>query len=122
MSKYQILVVEDDPDLSAALIEQIDSGGYETKAVASLAEARNALSEPEASFDLMLLDVGLPDGDGRSLCADLRRDGYTLPVIILSGRTDEDDVVHGLETGADAYMRKPLQPAELMARLQRLLS
>ena len=120
MSKQQILVVEDDPDLAAALVEQIGSGGYTATAVATLNAARVALAGVDA-FDLMLLDVGLPDGDGSSLCADLRRDGYNLPVIILSGRTEEDDVVHGLENGADAYMRKPLHPAELMARLHRLL-
>ncbi len=120
MSKPQILIVEDDTYLSAELAEQVSGGGYTATTVATLAEARNALSPP-ASFDLMLLDVGLPDGDGLTLCADLRRNGENLPVIILSGRTEEDDVVQGLENGADAYMRKPFHAAELMARLKRLL-
>lgn len=120
MSKHQVLIVEDDPDLAAALVEQVGTGGYAATAVSTLDAARDALAG-SSSFDLMLLDIGLPDGDGNSLCADLRRDGYNLPVIILSGRTEEDDVVHSLDNGADAYMRKPLHPAELMARLQHLL-
>lgn len=120
MTMHQILVVEDDSDLSALLAEQIGLGGYQATTVATLAEARDALAHP-AGFDLLLLDVGLPDGDGRTLCADLRRDGQTLPVIILSAHGDEDDVVQGLEDGADAYMRKPFHAAELMARLNHLL-
>ena len=120
MIKHQILIVEDDADLSAELAGQVSDGGYGATTVATLADARTALSAP-AGFDLMLLDVGLPDGDGRTFCADLRRSGQTLPVIILSGRTAEDDVIQGLEDGADAYMRKPFQAAELMARLKRLL-
>ena len=121
MKTHQILVVEDDTDLSAELAEQIGYGGYGATTVATLAAARDALAVMPSTFDLVLLDVGLPDGDGCALCADLRRDGRTLPVIILSGRTDEDDVVRGLEDGADAYMRKPFHTAELMARLRHLL-
>lgn len=121
MNTHQILIVEDDFNLSETLAEQVGSGGYQATAVATLAAARDALADPVRSFDLLLLDVGLPDGDGRTLCADLRRSGQTLPVIILSAHVNEDDVVQGLEDGADAYMRKPFHTAELMARLSRLL-
>ncbi len=121
MRILQILVVEDDLDLSAELAEQIGNGGYGATTVGTLAAARDALAITPGNFDLVLLDVGLPDGDGCTLCADLRRSGQTLPVIILSGLTDEDDVVRGLEDGADAYMRKPFNTAELMARLKHLL-
>ena len=121
MGKHQILIIEDDSDLSAELAEQISDGGYGATAVSTLAAARDAMAVAPPAFDLVVLDIGLPDGDGRTFCADLRRDGSTLPVIILSGRDTEDDVVRGLEEGADAYMRKPLHSAELMARLRRLL-
>jgi len=121
MSTHQILIVEDDFNLSETLAEQVGSGGYEATTVATLAAARDALADPVKDFDLLLLDVGLPDGDGRTLCADLRRNGQTLPVIILSAHVEEDDVVQGLEDGADAYMRKPFHTAELLARLNRLL-
>ena len=121
MKIHQILVVEDDTDLSAELAAQIGHGGYGATTVSTLAAARDALAITPSNFDLVLLDVGLPDGNGCTLCADLRRNGQTLPVIILSGHTDEDDVVRGLEDGADAYMRKPFHSAELMARLKHLL-
>lgn len=121
MNTHQILIVEDDFNLSETLAEQVGNGGYQATTVATLAAARDALADPVRDFDLLLLDVGLPDGDGRTLCADLRRSGQTLPVIILSAHVNEDDVVQGLEDGADAYMRKPFHTAELMARLSRLL-
>lgn len=121
MEPHQILIVEDDADLAMALADQLGHGGYRAVIVPTLAAARNALVDAPGDFDLVLLDVSLPDGDGRTLCADLRRNGDTLPVIILSGLVEEDDVVQGLEDGADAYMRKPFHSAELMARLRRLL-
>lgn len=121
MNTHQILIVEDDFNLSETLAEQVSHCGYQATTVATLAAARDALADPVRGFDLMLLDVVLPDGDGRTLCADLRRSGQTLPVIILSARVEEDDVVQGLEDGADAYMRKPFHTAELKARLSRLL-
>lgn len=121
MEEYQILVVEDDGDLAHALADHIGDGGYRAVTVQTLAAARNALETEPGRFDLLLLDLGLPDGDGRTFCADLRRSGETMPVIILSGHVDEEDVAQALDDGADAYMRKPLHAPELLARLRRLL-
>ena len=121
----QVLLVEDDTDLGAFLVDQVQLGGrWGATAVATLAAARQALQSGPLDappFDAMILDVGLPDGDGRALCAALRAEGLVLPIIILSGRAEEEDVVQGLDSGADAYVRKPFQAAELMARLNALL-
>ena len=121
----QILVVEDDADLGALLVDQLQSSGrWGAASVSTLAAARQALRSGPLDappFDAMILDVGLPDGDGRALCAALRAEGLVLPIIILSGHAEEEDVVQGLDSGADAYVRKPFQAAELMARLNALL-
>lgn len=121
----QVLIVEDDTDLSAFLVDQVQLGGrWSATAVTTLAAARDALRSGPLDappFDAMILDVVLPDGDGRALCAALRAEGLVLPIIILSGRAEEEDVVQGLDSGADAYVRKPFQAAELTARLNALL-
>ena len=121
MEPYQILVVEDDGDLAHVLADHLGGGGYHAITVPTLAAARNALETEPGRFDLLLLDLALPDGDGRAFCADLRRNGETIPVIVLSGHGDEEDVAQALDDGADAFMRKPLHAPELMARLRRLL-
>ncbi len=121
----QVLIVEDDTDLGAVLVDQVLLGGrWGATAVTTLAAARQALRSGPLDappFDAMILDVGLPDGDSHALCAALRAEGLVLPIIILSGRAEEEDVVQGLDSGADAYVRKPFQAAELTARLNALL-
>lgn len=119
---YRILVVDDDTELGATVAEQLEAaGGFSTETVTTLQAAEEALSAPASDVSAVLLDVRLPDGDGRELCARLRQNGFSLPVIVASGLDGEDDVVQGLELGADAYMRKPFAAAELIARLRRLL-
>lgn len=75
-------------------------------------------AETGARFDAIILDVSLPDGDGRDFCADLRRKGKRIPIIILTGSDDETDVVRGLDAGANDYVAKPFRIAELLARLR----
>jgi len=72
----------------------------------------------EARFDAVILDVTLPDGDGRDLCAKLRRGGLKVPIIMLTGSDQESDVVRGLDSGANDYIAKPFRLAELLARLR----
>ena len=120
----RILIVEDDPETSALVAAELDATSrYSAIAVATLAAARHALHSAtfDTDFDAIVLDIILPDGDGRTLCTELRSQGNTLPIILLSGRDAEDDVVQGLEGGADAYMRKPFHAAELFARLTVML-
>ena len=120
----RILVVEDDAEISALVAAELDATSrYAAVPVLTLAAARHALQSAtfETDYDAIVLDITLPDGDGRVLCTELRGQGVTLPIIILSGHDAVDDVVQGLEGGADAYMRKPFHAAELLARLTVLL-
>jgi len=114
-----ILLVEDDAALRATLAEQIAlAGEFHVTEAASAAEAGAALDADGARFDAVLLDIGLPDGDGRELCAKLRRDGKRMPVIMLTGADAEQDVVRGLDAGANDYIAKPFRLGELLARVR----
>jgi DNA-binding response OmpR family regulator len=114
-----ILIVEDDDALRQVLADQIAStGDFQTIEAATLAEASSQLAAPEARFDAIILDISLPDGDGRDFCATIRKQGHTMPVIMLTGATDESDVVSGLNAGANDYIAKPFRANELLARLQ----
>ncbi|MFT8467311.1 MAG: response regulator transcription factor [Acetobacter syzygii] len=114
-----ILVVDDDQVIRRALTEQLQvDGEFLVLEAATLAEAREKLKGPDARCDAILLDVTLPDGDGRDFCAELRKEGLRMPVIMLTGSDDEADIVRGLDAGANDYVAKPFRIAELLARLR----
>ncbi|KXV77645.1 response regulator transcription factor [Acetobacter cerevisiae] len=116
---HPILVVDDDRILRQTLVEQLQlEGEFTVQEAASLAEAREKLKAPDSRFDALLLDVSLPDGDGRDFCAELRKDGLRMPIIMLTGSDDEADIVRGLDAGANDYVAKPFRIAELLARLR----
>ena len=114
-----ILIVEDDENLRLALADNLDDEGYDVTSVASVAAAEEALAG--AGFDLIVLDIMLPDGDGYSLCERLRARGVESRVLMLTARTLEDDLVRGFEAGADDYLTKPYRLRELLARVAALL-
>jgi DNA-binding response OmpR family regulator len=117
-----ILFVDDDDQLRATLAEQLARDGeFIAVGAASLGEAESRLLAPDMRYDAVILDVGMPDGDGRDLCARLRRDGINVPVIILTGADDEADIVRGLDSGANDYIVKPFSFAELLARLRAII-
>jgi DNA-binding response OmpR family regulator len=114
-----ILIVEDDAAIRSTLAEQIAmEGEFIADEAASAAEATAKLAYAKARYDAILLDVRLPDGDGRDLCAGLRRDGKRMPIIMLTGADTEQDVVRGLDSGANDYIAKPFRLPELLARLR----
>ena len=114
-----ILIVEDDAALRATLAEQIRlEGDFTADEAESASEAEAKLGSADARYDAILLDIGLPDGDGRDLCAKLRRDGMRMPVIMLTGHDAEQDVVRGLDAGANDYIAKPFRLHELLARVR----
>jgi DNA-binding response OmpR family regulator len=113
-----ILIVEDDDAFRQILADQIAvTGIFQATEAASLDEASRHFGAPMARFDSILLDIGLPDGDGRDFCAELRKQGHTMPIIMLTGAIMEGDVVSGLNAGANDYIAKPFRMKELMARL-----
>jgi len=114
-----ILIVEDDTALRHILAEQLAEGNsFFPVGVASLSEADARLDSATMRFDTVILDVGLPDGDGRDYCAKLRRQGHKMPIIMLTDTCAETDVVRGLDSGANDYVAKPYRPQELMARIR----
>ncbi len=114
-----ILIVDDDSALREELAAQLRHEGEFTAAEArDVAEAESMVQAQGARFDALILDVGLPDGDGRDLCAGLRRQGHRMPIIMLTGSDDEADVVRGLDSGANDYIAKPFRLNELLARLR----
>lgn len=115
-----LLIVEDDLNLRLALRDNLENqGGYGVEEATTVAEARAHLAR--RTFQLVLLDVMLPDGDGYTLCRTLRQEGVTTPVMMLTARTLEDDVVRGFEAGAQDYLGKPYRLRELLARVGALV-
>jgi DNA-binding response OmpR family regulator len=118
-SRPVVLVVEDEPKVARALRDGLEGEGYEV-AVASTGEDGffRASSEP---YDLLILDRMLPGRDGLEILRSLRRNGMLTPVLVLTARDAVDDRVAGLDGGADDYMVKPFDFAELLARVRALL-
>ena len=117
-----ILIVDDDQTLRQMLVEQLQvEGEFQAVEADSVAAAWEALKAPDARFDAIILDVTLPDGDGRDFCVELRRAGLRMPIVMLTGSDDEADIVRGLDAGANAYVAKPSRIAEMLARLRALL-
>ena len=116
--KTRILLVEDESTISDPLAESLGRDGFEAEVAPTLAAAREALSrEPP---DLVLLDVMLPDGDGRDLAREIRS-GSDVPIVMLTARGEEIDRVLGLELGADDYVVKPFSSRELTARIHAIM-
>ena len=113
-----LLIVDDDDILRRALSDQIAATG----AFASIAEAETGAAALEQTsrqvFDLILLDIGLPDEDGREVCRRLRNAGVRSPIIMLTAADSDDDTITGLNAGANDYVTKPFRMAVLLARIQ----
>jgi DNA-binding response OmpR family regulator len=115
----KILIVEDQRKLGLFLKQAFIERAYTATWVGSCSEAREALCE--TSYDVIVLDLGLPDGDGLTLLREWRSAGFTEPVLILSARDAVEDRIGGLDVGADDYLPKPFSLEELLARLRSLL-
>jgi len=115
----RLLIVEDDPLIARSLDQGLSPLGNTVDIFANLAEARAALAH--ARFDLVILDLGLPDGNGLSLLSEIRGRSDATPVLILTASDGVEDRVHGLDLGADDYLSKPFSLAELQARVRALL-
>jgi DNA-binding response OmpR family regulator len=115
----RVLIVEDEPLLRAELAEVMESEDFVTDAVGRLSEAREQVAAED--YDLILLDLRLPDGDGRQLLDFLHKEEIDVPVIILTARDGVQDRINGLNSGADDYLGKPFSMMELRARIYAIL-
>lgn len=115
----RLLIVEDDPLIARSLVTALGPLGNTVETFPRLADACAALAH--SRFDLVVLDLGLPDGNGLALLAELRERGDATPVLILTARDGIDERVRGLDLGADDYLAKPFSVAELEARVRALL-
>ena len=115
----RLLLVEDEHDIQAFLRRSLDEAGYQVDTASNGAVAERLATENV--YDILVVDLGLPDCDGISLILRLRQIGVKAPVLILSARRSVDDRVRGLEQGGDDYLTKPFALAELLARLRNLL-
>jgi len=119
MQATRILVVDDEPGIADVVSASLRLAGNETDIVASGIEALRAVRTDR--YGLVVLDVMLPDLDGFEVCARLRAEGFDLPVLFLTARTDSGDATEGLQLGGDDYVRKPFAVEELVARVRALL-
>ena len=113
---HRLLLVEDDPQVASSLVRGLREEGFAVVAATRLAEADRQLAQETPA--LVILDLNLPDGDGRTWLRAVRQNGYRMPVVIVTARATLLDRVAGLEEGADDYVTKPFAFAELLARVR----
>lgn len=114
----KILLVEDDTALRGALEELLCREGYDVEKASNARSAREGMN---SGIDLVMLDVGLPDGDGVSLCRQWRSEGIQTPILFLTAKDEELDIVRGLDAGGNDYVTKPFRMQELLSRIRALL-
>jgi DNA-binding response OmpR family regulator len=119
MMKAKLLLLEDDPNLSESVTEYLEDQGFNVVCVYDAASAEDILYEQK--FDLLLLDVNVPGGDGFSLLKNSRKEGNATPAIFITSRNAMRDVEEGFESGGDDYIRKPFALKELLLRIQTIL-
>ncbi len=114
----KVLAIEDDWTVGMVLEHVLETAGHQVEVVRGVVDGRGALSH--GGYDLVLLDLNLPDGNGFELIRAIRQElGRSTPIVVLSGMRQEDTVVEGLRLGADDYVAKPFSPRELLARVDR---
>ena len=118
MTVFRLLVVEDDPELRLVLSRGLGEEGFEVVAVG---DAASAMAQSEEPADGLVIDIGLPDADGRDLCQALRARGVDAPVLFLTARDTVTDRLSGFSAGGDDYVTKPFHFDEVVARLRALL-
>jgi two-component system, OmpR family, catabolic regulation response regulator CreB len=119
--RANVLIVEDEIAIADTLIYALNMQGFSVRYAASLVAARNEIAKQ--CPDLLILDIGLPDGEGFDLCRELRANTATktLPIVMLTARSEEVDRIVGLELGADDYVAKPFSPREVCLRVKAIL-
>lgn len=120
MMKNKILLLEDDISLVDGLVYSLKRNGFEVEIVRTVGEAINCLPKI-GKYDLLILDVTLPDGTGFEVCEKVRKQGNQIPIIFLTASDEEVNVIRGLDCGGDDYITKPFKLGELCSRIRALL-
>lgn len=115
----KLLLLEDDVSLIDGFVYSLEKNGFSLDVARTVEEAENYLSKHE--YDLLLLDVTLPDGTGFEVCEHARRNGSDVPIIFLTAADEETNVIRGLDSGGDDYITKPFKLGELCSRIKALL-
>lgn len=113
--KAKILIVDDDKEIRNLISVYLENEGLQTQKVEDAIEALKLLEEKE--FDLIILDIMMPNMDGIEACMKIREE-RTIPIIMLSAKSEDMDKIQGLTSGADDYLSKPFNPLELIARVK----
>ncbi len=121
MRVMKLVLVEDERKLARSLREGLVWEGYEVDAFPNGELVEEAVESNPDAYDLMILDLGLPQKSGLEVCRDLRKKGHTLPILILTARDSIEDKVGALDAGADDFVTKPFSFEELLARVRALL-
>jgi len=116
---FRILLAEDEPDMAMGLRDNLQFEGYE---VITASDGEEAIDKAKAERpDLIVLDVMMPKRTGLEVCKEVREAGFTVPILMLTAKSQEIDIVRGLEAGADDYVTKPFSVRELLARIKAIL-
>ncbi len=115
----KILIIEDDPQITKILKLNLKLSGFDTDNASTVKDAWSKITDDH--FDLLLMDIGLPDGSGLDLCQKVRESGNDVPIVFLSAFTDAAPVVKGIKNGADDYLRKPFGLEELKVRVNKFV-
>lgn len=117
--KRKILIVEDEQSIATLIEYNLGQAGYETKVATDGKEALQLVTEQH--FDFIVLDLMLPEIDGLQVCTTIRENENDVPILMLTAKSDEENKVLGLQSGADDYLTKPFSPKELIARIEAIL-
>ncbi|ANH67676.1 response regulator transcription factor [Mitsuaria sp. 7] len=118
MDSERVLLVEDSRDLAASILETLEEAGFEPDYASDGAQALALVETTSPPFDAIVLDIGLPRVSGLDVCSRLRADGFRAPILILTAQGSPEQVVDGLERGADDYIIKPFDSRVLVARVR----
>ncbi len=116
----RILLLEDDESLTDGLLYSLKKNGFQVEAARTVSEALKNLSRTD-SYDLLILDVTLPDGTGFDVCERVRKQNQEIPILFLTASDEEVNIIRGLDSGGDDYMTKPFRLGELCSRIRALL-
>ena len=116
----ELLLLEDDPSLIEGLSYSLKQNGFAVDVARTVAQAMERLTDP-SRYDLLLLDVTLPDGSGFAVCEAVRRRDAAIPILFLTASDEEVNIIRGLDAGGDDYLTKPFRLGELCSRIRALL-